>query len=88
MRGERTTSTLLESYRYCGCIVRSEYRIYYYVGSLNCYGCTFMVAKEWTIFKLNCLSAERALCRVFSIYMWVDHYIKHLLRTKYDWLDL
>jgi hypothetical protein len=35
MRGERTTSTLLESYRYCGCIVRSKYRIYYYVGSLK-----------------------------------------------------
>jgi hypothetical protein len=47
-----------------------------------------MGAREWTVFKLNCLSAERALCRVFSIYMWVNHYIRHLLRTKYDWLDL
>jgi hypothetical protein len=47
-----------------------------------------MGAREWTVFELNCLSAERALCRVFSIYMWMDHYIRHLLKTKYDWLDL
>ena len=79
---------LLECCRYCGCIVGGEKRIYCYVGRLELLGCTFMGAREWTVFELNCLSAERALCRVFSIYMWMDHYIKHLLRTKYDWLNL
>jgi hypothetical protein len=71
------TSTLLEGCRYCG--VNIGYVVLLEVKS--CYGCKFMGAREWTIFKLSCLSAERALCRVFSIYMWVDHYVKHLSRT-------